>query len=219
MCSLPGTGSGAVTVILLVRHGQTAWNLEERFRGQVDLPLDDVGVRQAEAVGQRLTGGWQPVAIYASPLQRTLRTADAIALACGLRTTIHPGLLDINYGALAGLTLKEAAKQHSGLTRAWQQAPHTVHFPDGESLADTRGRAEAALSEIVTRHPGHAVVLVTHVVVCRLLLCSLLGLDNSHFWQLQPATASLSVFEISEGRSTLLSVNDTCHLASIGGGV
>jgi broad specificity phosphatase PhoE len=219
MCSLSGAGSGAVTVILLVRHGQTAWNLEERFRGQVDLPLDDVGLRQAEAVGQRLAGAWQPAAIYTSPLQRTHHTADAIARACGLRTAIHLGLLDINYGALAGLTLKEAAKQHSDLARTWQQAPHTVHFPGGESLADTRGRAEVALSEIVARHPDQVVVLVTHVVVCRLLLCSLLGLDNSHFWQFQPATASLSVFEISEGRSTLLSVNDTCHLASVGGGV
>jgi broad specificity phosphatase PhoE len=207
-----------VTTILLVRHGQTDWNREERFRGQVDLPLDGLGLKQAEAVGQRVASGWQPVAIYASSLQRTLQTADAVARACGLRTAIHHGLLDINYGAFAGLTLEEAADQYPDLARAWRQAPHTVHFPDGESLTDTRGRAESALAEIVANHPDQTAVLVTHVVVCRLLLCSLLGLDNSHFWQFQPDTASLSVFEVSEERSALLSVNDTCHLASVGGG-
>jgi broad specificity phosphatase PhoE len=125
-------------------------------------------------------------------------------------------LLEIDYGAFAGLTSREAADQYPDLARAWRRTPHTVHFPGGESLADTRGRAEAALAEIVAKCPSQAVALVTHVVVCRLLLCSLLGLDNSHFWQFRLATASLSVFEVSEGRSTLLRVNDTCYLASIG---
>jgi probable phosphoglycerate mutase len=207
-----------MTTILLIRHGQTAWNREERFRGQVDLPLDDLGLKQAEAVGQRVASDWKPYAIYASSLQRTLQTAAAVARACGLRAIIHDSLLDIDYGAFAGLTPAEAADHYPDLARAWRQAPHTVHFPDGESLADVRGRAEAALGEFIAKHPDQTVVLVTHVVVCRLLLCSLLGLDSSHFWQFQPATASLSVFEISRGHSVLLCVNDTCHLAAVGSG-
>jgi broad specificity phosphatase PhoE len=202
-----------MTTILLVRHGQTAWNREERFRGQIDLPLDDWGLKQAEAVGQRVASSWQPAAIYASSLQRTLQTAAAIARACGLRTTIHDGLLDIDYGAFAGLTPEEADSQYPELARAWRQAPHTVHFPDGEGLVDVRSRAEAALEEMVAHHPDQTLVVVTHVVVCRLLLCSLLGLDSSHFWQFQPATASISVFEVSDTSRVLISFNDTCHLA------
>jgi broad specificity phosphatase PhoE len=66
--------------------------------------------------------------------------------------------------------------------------------------------------EIVAKHPKETLVLVTHVVVCRLLLCATLGLESSHFWQFQPATASISVLEISDQGSTLVSVNDTCHL-------
>jgi broad specificity phosphatase PhoE len=205
-----------MTTILLVRHGQTAWNREERFRGQVDLPLDDVGLMQAEAVGKRVASGWGPVAIYASSLQRTLQTAAAIARACGQSTTIHDGLLDIDYGAFAGLTPEEAASLQPDLARAWRQLPHSVRFPGGETLADVRGRAEVALGEIVAKHPDQTVVLVTHVVVCRLLLCTVLELDNSHFWQFQPATASLSVFEVSDERSVLLGFNDTCHLAILG---
>ncbi len=201
-----------MTTILLIRHGQTAWNREERFRGQVDLPLDDWGLKQAEAVGRRVASGWRPAAIYASSLQRALQTAAAIARACGLRTTIHDGLLDIDYGAFAGLTLEEAANQYPDLARDWRQAPHTVHFPGGESLSEVRARAEASLEEMTTNHPGQTVVAVTHVVVCRLLLCSLLGLDSSHFWQFQPATASVSVLEVSDTSRVLISVNDTCHL-------
>jgi broad specificity phosphatase PhoE len=201
-----------MTTILLVRHGQTAWNREERFRGQIDLPLNDTGLQQAEAVAQRITQGWQPDAIYASSLQRTLQTAASIARACGLRTTIHDGLLDIDYGDFAGLTPEEAANQYPELARAWRQSPQTVQFPDGESLAEVRSRAETSVREIVANHSNQTVVVVTHVVVCRLLLCSLLGLGNDHFWQFEPATASLSIFEVSDRGGVLRSFNDTCHL-------
>ena len=207
-----------MTTILLVRHGQTAWNREERFRGQIDLPLDDWGLRQAELVGHRIADQWDPIAIYASSLQRTLQTAAGIARACKLRTTIHDGLLDIDYGAFAGLTPEEAAAYYPDIARAWQRAPHMVLFPDGQSLGEVRDRAEQALEGIVANHPDQSVVLVTHVVVCRLLLCAVLGLESNHFWQFEPATASISVFEIFDGHSVLLGFNDTCHLAQSGSG-
>jgi broad specificity phosphatase PhoE len=124
-------------------------------------------------------------------------------------------LLDIDYGGFAGLTPAEAAGQHPELARAWREAPHTVEFPEGEGLAEVRGRAEAAITEIVAGHPEQTVVVVTHVVVCRLLLCSVLGLGSDHFWQFDPATASLSVFQISGRGNVLLVVNDTCHLCDI----
>ena len=210
---LPCAGDSRVTRVLLVRHGQTAWNREERFRGQVDVPLNDTGLKQAEAVARRVASDWRPVAIYASSLQRTLQTATAIARACGLSATLHDGLLDIDYGGFAGLTPEQAAQRYPDLAHAWREAPHTVHFPDGESLAQVRSRAEAAWTEIVANHPDQVVVLVTHVVVCRLLLCAVLGLDNSHFWRFEPATASISVFKVSAGRSRLLSLNDIGHLS------
>jgi broad specificity phosphatase PhoE len=207
-----------MTTVLLVRHGQTAWNREERFRGQVDLPLDEWGRQQAELVGRRIAGQWKPAAIYASSLQRTLQTAAGVARACGLRTTIHDGLLDIDFGAFAGLTPEEAADRHPELARAWQRAPHMVLFPGGESLGDVRDRAVAALVEIAANHPDQTVVLVSHVVVCRLLLCAALDLDSSYFWAFEPATASISVLEVSNGRKSLLSFNDICHLAGLGDG-
>jgi probable phosphoglycerate mutase len=174
-----------------------------------------MGFRQAEAAAQRITRDWRPDTVYASSLQRALQTAAAIARACNLRTVIHDGLLDVDYGAFAGLTPEEAMQQYPEVARAWRDSPQTVDFPGGESLADVRARAEAALTEIINNHLGQTIVVVTHVVVCRLVLCSLLALDNSHFWQFEPATASITVFQLSEQRGVLLALNDTCHVAGL----
>jgi probable phosphoglycerate mutase len=125
---------------------------------------------------------------------------------------------DIDYGGFAGLTPEEAADQHPDLARAWQRAPHMVLFPSGESLGDVRDRVEAVLEAVTANHPDQTVVLVSHVVICRLLLCAVLGIDSSHFWEFEPATASISVFEVSNGRKVLLSFNDTCHLEVSGNG-
>jgi phosphoserine phosphatase len=202
-----------VTTILLVRHGQTAWNREDRFRGQMDVPLDEAGHTQAEAVGQRIAASWKPVAIYSSSLQRALQTAAPIARVCRRKTTIHDGLLDIDFGTCAGLSGEEFEARYPGLAAGWRQFPHTVHFPDGEPLADVRRRAEEMVVQVVASHPNQSVVLVTHLVVCRLLLCSLLGLDTSHFWQFEPATASISILEFLPQANLLRSLNDTCHLS------
>ncbi len=201
-----------MTTILLVRHGQTAWNRDERFRGRMDLPLDATGLQQADAVGRRLTSQRMPVVIYSSPLQRALQTAAPIARACGLPATAHDGLLDIDFGTCAGLSEAEFRARYPELSAAWRASPQRVRFPDGESLSDVRGRVESMMNEVVSRHPDQDVALVTHLVVCRLILCSLLGLENSHFWHFEPATASLSVLEVSPQIRLLRVLNDTCHL-------
>jgi len=124
-------------------------------------------------------------------------------------------LLDIDYGDCAGLSREELEAQYPDQAAAWRQAPHTVHFPDGESLADVRGRAEETVVEVVGKHPDDVVVLVTHLAVCRLLLCSVLGLDSNHFWQFEPANASLSIFDLSPEANVLVSLNDTGHLSAL----
>jgi broad specificity phosphatase PhoE len=190
-----------MTRIILVRHGQTAWNREERFRGREDLPLDETGRRQAMAAGQRIAANWSPTAIHCSPLQRAVQTARSIGDACGLSVLPWPDLIDIDYGQWQGLTPAEATK-----------APQTVQIPCGESLATVRARTFAALQEIICRHPGETVVVVAHTVVNRLLLCAILGLDNSRFWRLRQETAAINVFEWDGQDFTLVSLNDTCHL-------
>lgn len=200
--------------IILVRHGRTAWNKEERFRGRADLPLDDFGIRQAEAAAGKLAD-CRAVGVYASPLQRTMMTADPIARVLGLR--VHPleGLIDINYGKWQGLSTQEALEADVQLYRQWIETPHLAGFPEGEGLQDVRDRVEAVIDMVLTQYQDRTVILVSHVVVCRVFICAVLGLDNSHFWQIGQDVNAINTIGLREGKPVLNSLNDTCHLRSL----
>ncbi len=200
--------------IILVRHGQTAWNKEERFRGRADLPLDDFGIRQAEAAASKLAG-CGAVAIYASPLKRTMMTAEPIAARIGLKVQPIDGLIDINYGQWQGLSTEEAMELDSNLYRQWIETPQYAKFPEGEGLQDVRDRVESVMSQMLSRHAGETVILVSHVVVCRVFICTVLGLDNSHFWQIGQDVNAINTIGLREGKPVLNSLNDTCHLRGL----
>ncbi len=203
------------TMFILVRHGQTAWNKEERFRGRTDLPLNETGMRQAEAVARRIAAEYQPAAVYTSPLQRAVQTAEAIARPFNLRVQPHEGLLDLDYGDFAGLSPAEAEAQFPELYRTWLSVPHRVRFPHGESLGDVRARSESLVHRLIELYPNQSVVLVSHLIVCRVLMCSLLGLHEGHIQRFQVDTASLTVFEMDRERTRLIAANDTCHLKAL----
>jgi len=205
-----------MTRIILIRHGQTVWNREQRFRGQADVELDEFGLRQAQATGQYVAVRWPVVAVYASPLQRTTRTAEAIARAQGL--DVHPsaGLLDMNFGEWQGQRGDEIAQHSPELFQAWQQTPHTTRFPGGEELADVRKRVTATLDDVVARHAGQAVALVSHNVVIRVLLCVTFGWGNDRYWRLHQETCAVNVFDVEEnGDFTIGLINDISHLQKL----
>ena len=200
------------TRFILVRHGQTAWNRVERFRGRADVPLNETGLAQAAATGQRIAAAWQPSAVYASPLSRAVATAQAIAAHFALPVTPLDGLVDIHYGDWQGLTPEEARARWPDLVKAWYTAPATVQIPGGESLAGLRERALAAIRELTARHADQTVVLVSHTVVNRVILLAILGLGNDRFWRLRQDNCAINVFDAEGGDFTLVSINDTCHL-------
>ncbi len=203
-----------MTRIVLVRHGQTEWNRVERFRGRADVPLNETGLKQAEATGRRVAAEWQPAAVYASPLSRAVKTAEAIAQHFNLPVQIEPGVVDIDYGQWQGLTPDEVGQRWPQIHHAWYNAPQTARIPGGETLDEIRVRALKAVNEIAARHAGQTVVLVSHTVVNRVILLAILGLGNDRFWRLRQDTCAVNVFEMDEqtGEYTLVSMNDTCHL-------
>ncbi len=201
------------TTIILVRHGQTAWNEPgERIRGQSDVPLSEEGIAQARATARYIAARWPLTAVYSSPLSRAMETARAIAEAQGLEVRPLPGLLDLGFGEWEGLTIAEVRDRYPDLWRAWQEAPHTLHFPGGESLDAVRERAMAALEETVRRHPGETIALVGHRVVNQVLLCAILGLGNDHFWHVAQDTCAVNQIEWNGKFYRLMLMNDTSHL-------
>lgn len=200
-----------MTRIILVRHGQTEWNRVERFRGWADLDLNELGNKQAEATAGKIAA-WSVAAIYSSPLRRAVTTAQILARRLGLEVKLLPELIDINYGQWQGLSPEEAAARDGSLYALWLESPHLVQFPGGESLGQVRDRAVAAVDSLITIHSEETIALVSHKVVCQLLLLHFLGLDNSHFWQVTQDVSAINLFEVSDGRPVILLLNDTCHL-------
>lgn len=198
-----------------MRHGETQWNKagDERFRGREDIDLNETGIRQATATAERIAG-LQASAIYSSPLRRAVATAEILARVAGLRVKLLDGLVDVDYGRWQGLSLQEVSEQYGQLYSQWLGSPHQVAFPGGESLQDVKERALGALEEVLAQHKDQIVVLVSHQVVCKVLLCSLLGLGNSHFWQVQQDVCAINVFEARNGGLIITLINDTCHLGS-----
>jgi len=202
-----------VTRIVLVRHGQTAWNRKVRFRGQADPPLDDVGLRQAAATACYLAERWPVEAVYTSPLGRAMQTAKAIAERRNLAAQPFRGLLDIDFGDWQGHSPDEVKRRYPDLLRAWFESPHTVQIPGGESLDIVRERVAAGLNTVAARHQGQIVAMVGHTVVNRVLLCAVMGLGNEHFWRLRQDTCAVNVFEIDKQANVTITVlNDTSHL-------
>lgn len=201
------------TRVVLVRHGETEWNRVERFRGRTDIELNETGRRQARAAAQRLSG-WQIGAIYSSPLKRALQTAQPIAEACGLGVAVLEGIADVDYGAWAGLSAEEARVQYPQAYETWVHAPLLARFAQGESLRQVQARSWSALEEISSAHEGETILLVSHVVVNRVLICSALGLVEDAFWRIGQDNAAINLLQGANGRYRVLLLNDTCHLES-----
>lgn len=204
-----------MTTVYLVRHGQTAWNREEVFRGRADIPLNATGRKEAQLTGQYLRGISMD-AIYSSPLSRTLETAEAIARYQGKEVQILEGLIDIDFGGWQGISHEVVRERYAGLYRQWKESPHLVRFPEGESLEEVRKRALGVVHGVIRDHAGETLVMVSHRVVNKIVICGLLGLDNSHFWQIGQDTGCIDVLEFEEG-FTLRCLNDTSHLRTIEG--
>jgi broad specificity phosphatase PhoE len=201
-----------MTRIILVRHGQTAWNREDLIRGQVDVPLDDTGLAQAAATAARIAAEWKPVALYSSPLRRAVQTAQLIADRLGLELRTVTGFNDMNFGQWQGLAYSEVRQRWPEMSEAWLTRPHTVTFPNGESLSRVRQRGMSALHQVIQQHPDQDAVIVGHIVLNRVLLCAVLGLDDSHHWRIGQDTCAVNMIEWREGAFFIGSLNDTCHL-------
>jgi broad specificity phosphatase PhoE len=202
--------------IILTRHGETDWNLNEVFRGRIDVELNETGIEQAELLGKYLSD-LKVDFIYSSPLKRAVKTAGAIARYQNLEVNIVQNLVDFDFGEWQGLSRQEVKDRYEELYTDWIDLPEQVRIPGGECLEDVRKRATAVVSDVIERYDDGRVVLVSHRVVNKVLICALLGLDNSHFWNIRLDPCGITCFTYEKGRFILTRHNDTSHLKSVHG--
>lgn len=203
-----------MTRIYLVRHGTTEWNREEIFRGRAECALNETGLAEARTAAAYFQGVGIDF-IYTSPLSRAAETARIIAQGRGVQVVSDPAFIDLDFGKWQGLPLREVRERYPDLYRLWRERPQDARFPGGEDLAEVRSRAWERLLEIILEHPEKTILIVSHRVTTKILICAALGLDNSHFWQIKQDTTAINCLEHARGRFVLSLMNETCHLKSI----
>lgn len=199
------------TRVFALRHGQTAWNAQQRIQGQLDVPLDDTGRWQAARLAQALAGEGI-AAIYSSDLQRALATAQALAGATGLPVQARASLRERGFGRFEGATHAEIEQRWPEDAARWRRRESGYGPGGGEALADFYARSVAALSQLAARHPGQAIAVVAHggVLDCLHRAAMRVALDAPRTWQLGNASINRLLYT-GEGW-TVVGWNDAAHL-------
>lgn len=202
------------TRLYLVRHGATPLTAEDRFSGAANIYLSDDGRLQVERLSQRLADD-NITAVYTSPLDRTLETADIIARPHKLTPIPRDGLREISHGHWEGLSRKEVEEKFPAEYETWESDPFTFAPRDGESGISVLARALPVIREIVENHHDGNILVVSHKATIRLIISSLLGFDGRGFRdRLDQAPACLNVLDFKDpSRARLMLFNDISHYA------
>lgn len=199
-----------MTQLLLIRHAVNDWVGTNRLAGWTPgVHLNEEGQQQAEALAQRLAGA-ELKAIYSSPLERTLETAEIIAKPHGLPIHIREGVGEARYGDWTGQKLEELAK--TDLWPVVQFHPSGARFPGGEAIHEMQARAVAEIDAISANHPEDTVAVVSHADVIKAIVAHYAGMHLDLFQRLIISTASLSVLVLGKMGPRIVRLNDTSHL-------
>lgn len=197
--------------LMLVRHGETEWNVQRRYQGQSDVPLSELGRWQAQHIAARLARG-KIDAVYASDLKRAWETASVIAKKNGLEVASEPRLRELKFGILEGLTFEEAESLYPDMIAAWLEDFNNT--PEGaETIDQFNERIVSLLDDLKGKHDEQVVLLVGHGGSLSEIMRVVLGLSPEKRWYLEMENTSLSEVLIAEGYVGLKRLNDTCHLA------
>ena len=207
-----GTATGKPTTMLLLRHGATELSAERRFAGREDIPLTKEGIRQAALAARGLAAGPAIDVILTSPLQRTRRTAEAVAEATGAPLVVDEDLVEADFGAWQGLTFAAAGERWPAELAAWMASPDAAP-PDGESFAMVAMRVLAAQDRLLAAHRHARAVVVSHVTPIKTLVCRALLAPPEAMFRMNLDVASLTRIDcFDNGSAVLRSLNDTAHL-------
>ena len=204
-----------ITRIFMVRHGATKLSAEDRFAGAVDVELSDEGKFQAARLAERLVDD-SIVAVYCSPMTRTVQTATILASLQNHPLIQRDGLREIHHGHWEGMRRADVESQYPDEYAAWEEDPFTFAPQGGEAGVNVISRALPIIREIVLEHRGENVLVVSHKATLRLVISSLLGFDARGYRdRLDQSPACLNVLDFKDAvRVRLMLFNDVSHYAN-----
>ena len=205
--------------LLLVRHGETDWNRQGRFQGQIDIPLNENGRAQAAAAGEYLKAVRFDRA-YTSSMARPRQTAEGILQHHpGVPLTSVPHLVEIGHGEWEGRLEEEISATWPELLADWKRAPETVQMPAGETIHDVWDRSLKGWHTIASSlHPDETALVVAHDAVNKTILCALLGLSPADIWAVKQGNGGVTVIDYPHGPDeppVVVCLNQTAHLGGV----
>ena len=201
--------------LLLVRHGITEYNSNRRFAGYSDIEMSSAGYRQVEGLRDRLADE-KIDAVYSSDLKRAVVTAETISSGRNVDIVTCPELREINYGDAEGLTFQEISRLYTEVAELITNFSLRLEFPGGESFEGFIARTTEFFNRLQQHIPEQTILIVSHSGPLRVLLCHLLGIDQSHWRNFRIDNASLSIVETYPQRAIISLLNDTSHLREVG---
>lgn len=201
--------------LIIIRHGESEWNRIGRYQGQYDAPLSELGLQQAQALASRLRN--EPIdVIFASPLQRAAKTAEAVArYHPDVPFQIEPALLEINHGDWQGLMTDEVVERFGDGLREWRAFPTRSQMPNGESFSNILKRVLDLKERLCSTYDNRNVLISTHDVVVKILVADALGMNMDRINRIWVTNASISVIEYGDGWPYLVSLSEACHLGRL----
>jgi probable phosphoglycerate mutase len=211
---VPDSRRGSMTQILLIRHAVNDFVKTGKLAGWTpEVHLNEEGKIQAEALGKRLAGA--PIKhLYASPLERTMETAQAIGQHHpNLEIKITQELGEVRYGDWEGMPI--AALQSRKMWHVVQEYPSRAYFPNGETMRGVQMRAVNAVEDIAAAHPREMVVIVSHADLIKMILAHFLGMHLDNFQRIVVSPASINSLMLGYGRPYISAINDVAHLLEL----
>ena len=202
--------------IILIRHGETNWNKEGRFQGQIDIPLNEKGKEQASKASQYLKE-IEFTKAFSSSMKRPYETAKIILKNNNIQIEKIESLVEINHGLWEGKLEEEIKQIWPEMLRDWHEKPESVTMPEGESIKQVSDRAISAWNHICnSQQENDTTLLVAHDAVNKTLLCHILGLSYSDIWMIKQGNGGITVIDIFKNKNNVLSsLNITNHLGQI----
>ncbi len=200
-----------MTKVILVRHGQTVWNLEMKYQGHSDIALTEKGLYQAELAAGHLATE-KIAAVYASDLNRAFKTAEIIAGKHGLPVISLAALREISFGEWEGLTYDGINSRWADVIAKLFSHPDEVRIPGGETFGELKERAAGAIEQLVAKHQDETIAVVSHGGTIRTILCAALNIHLNHVWSIKQDNTAINIIEYYKERTIVGLMNDTCHL-------
>ena len=193
-------------LVILARHGETAWNLENRYQGWLDSPLTGTGKKQAEEVGEALKK-YKIDRLYSSPLGRALSTAKIIANANACEIAIEPMLKEINYGIFEGKLLKEVAVQYQQIVKKRETEKYSYKIPEGESFGEMeKGRIRPFVEKLFSENKNDTtIVIVAHAGANKLIMGNLAKITGKKIFEIYQPNNCIYFLEAEKGKKAKIS--------------